>query len=241
MQQVYIGTTSYGRHWLDAPAAASWFRMVRDGCPPGGITDAGRTQAEQEALFRKHFTTNYAASAKHDRRVWNGQTWWRRPGFPSAATPGSPQARHQWGLSLDLNGATKAWVRANGHRYGWIKDVVRGEDWHMEYQQNRDTVLVSNPGAGVGNVPNVSVPGAPAPIEPKKDEDDEVIVYEYEGQVWREKGLSLRRLTDAAQISVARTTASKVIQVDAYGLAAAKQLVETDIKDVAANLKGQGL
>lgn len=178
MEQVYIGTTNYGRHYLSAPAAASWFRMVRDGCPTEGITDALRTQTEQEVLFRKHYTTNYAASAKHDRRVWNGQIWWRKPGFPSAATPGSPQARHQWGLSLDLNGATKAWVRANGHRYGWIRDVVRGEDWHMEYQGHRDYVLVSNPGHSTGNTP--AVPELPpiTPLEPLEEDEEMPIIFD---------------------------------------------------------------
>lgn len=173
MDAVYIGTTNYGKHYLSAPAAASWFRMVRDGCPPGGITDALRTPAEQEAVFRKHYTTNYAASAKIDRRQWNGQFWYRayRPGtktpWPSAATPGSPQARHVAGLSLDLNGATKAWVRANGYRYGWIKDLVSGEDWHMEYQAWKDIVLVNNPGTSVGgNLPNPGVTPV-TPIIPK--------------------------------------------------------------------------
>lgn len=165
MAWVYIGRTSYGDHYLEAAAAASWFRMVRDGCPAGGITDALRTQAEQEAVFRKYYTTSYAASAKFDRRVWNGLTWWRKPGAPSAATPGSPQARHQKGLSLDLNGATKAWVRANGHRYGWIKDLVTGEDWHMEYQAARDVVQVSNPGTTVGGtLPDINV-NNPTPLE----------------------------------------------------------------------------
>lgn len=174
MEQVYIGTTNYGRHYLSAPAAAAWFRMVRDGCPTGGITDALRTRNEQITLFTKHFTTNYASSAKIDRRQWNGQVWYRayRPGtktpWPSAATPDTPQARHQWGLSLDLNGTTKAWVRAHGHRYGWIKDVVPGEDWHMEYQANRDAMLASNPGATTGGtLPSVN-PDTLDPISPRR-------------------------------------------------------------------------
>jgi hypothetical protein len=171
MEQVYIGTTNYGRHWLAAPAAASWQRMVRDGCPPEGITDAGRTEGEQIAVFLKYFTTDYATSAKFDRRVWQGQQYWRRPGKPSAATPNSPQARHQKGLSLDLNGATKAWVRANGHRYGWIKDLVPGEDWHMEYQASRDVVLINNPGNSTGGtLPNPGV-NPITPITPKWEDD----------------------------------------------------------------------
>lgn len=167
MEQVHIGTTNYGSHWLEPLAAASWARMVRDGCPAEGITDAGRTNAEQVTLFTKHFTTNYNASAKFDQRTWNGQKWWRayRPGtkkaWPSAATPGSTQARHTYGRALDLNGATRAWVRAHGHRYGWIKDIVSGEDWHMEYQPGRDVFLtgaVSEVRPPVFDTPDITPP-----------------------------------------------------------------------------------
>jgi len=168
VQQVYIGTTNYGRHWLEPAAAASWARMVRDGCPAAGITDAGRTQQEQIDVFLKYFTTDFATSAKHDPRGWNGRTYWRRKDKPSAATPGSTTARHTFGRALDLNGATKAWVRANGHRYGWIRDLVKGEDWHMEYQPGRDAVAVSNPGTSVPTVP--TVPDLP-PITPIPEED----------------------------------------------------------------------
>ena len=178
VDQVFIGTTSYGRHWLEPSAAASWQRMVRDGCPPGGITDAGRTDAEQIAVFLKYFTQDYASSAKHDRRTWQGRAYWRRPGKPSAATPGSVQARHTFGRALDLNGSTKTWVRANGHRYGWIKDLVPGEDWHMEYQPARDVAPVSNPGIGVPG----RIPSAPSltPVAPIPQED--VVVSRAENQ-----------------------------------------------------------
>jgi hypothetical protein len=150
METVFINTTNYGRHWLEKLAADSWNRMVRDGCPPHGITDAGRTLQEQITVFLKYFTTDFASSAKFDPRGWNGRTYWRayQPGgrlpWPSAATPGSVFARHTFGRALDLNGATKSWVRANGHRYGWLKDLVRGEDWHMEYQPMRDVVLIGS-------------------------------------------------------------------------------------------------
>jgi hypothetical protein len=168
METVSIGTTPYGSHWLEAQAAASWFRMVRDGCPAYGVTDAGRTQQEQINVFLRYFTLDYAASAKFDPRSWNGKTYWRRPGMPSAATPGSYQARHTFGRALDLNTETKAWVRARGAKYGWIKDLVKNEDWHMEYQPQLDVVLVSNPGTSTGN-PDINIPGT-TPIDPLEDE-----------------------------------------------------------------------
>lgn len=181
MLETYIGTTGYGRHWLDAPAAESWFRCVRDGCPDDGITDAGRTQQEQITVFLKYFTTDFSSSAKFDPRGWNGRTYWRRKGMPSAATPGSPQARHTFGRALDLNnlgGQTKAWMRANGYRYGWIKDLVAGEDWHFEYQPARDVVLVSNPGTGTGTVPTVPTIPTIDPLEDDMTPDQDRILRE---------------------------------------------------------------
>lgn len=171
MDTVNIGTTDFGSHWLERYAAASWFRMVRDGCPAAGITDAGRTHQEQVEVFLRYFTTSYAASAKHDRRVWNGQTYWRRDGKPSAATPGSIQARHTYGRALDLNGATKAWVRAHGHRYGWIKDLVSGEDWHMEYQPGRDVLFVNNIIDVRPPLPGPLPIPTPSPLDPIFEED----------------------------------------------------------------------
>lgn len=125
-------------HWLAPEAAYAYLRARRDGLP-AGITSAGRTRAEQDRIFRLYYTTNYAASAKFDRRRYQGRYWWRRPGRPSAATPGSPAARHEKGLSLDLPaGGPREWMREHGHHYGWIKDLVRGEPWHFEYQESKD-------------------------------------------------------------------------------------------------------
>src|SRR5690606_6645131 len=42
--------------------------------------------------------------------------------------------------ALDLPEPARAWVRKNGHRYGWMKDRVRGEAWHTEYEKQRDTM-----------------------------------------------------------------------------------------------------
>lgn len=120
-----------GSHWLDAPAAASYLRMVADGCP-SGITSAGRTNAEQVDIFLSRYTTNYAASSKKDRRVWQGRTYWRLAGVASAANPGT--SNHEDGRALDLPDAPEAWVRAHGAAYGWIADRVPGEPWHVEYR-----------------------------------------------------------------------------------------------------------
>lgn len=166
MDPVYINSTSYGRHWLDRPAADSWNRMVRDGCPAQGITDAGRTIEEQIAVFTSRYRVQWIGSGPFgDVRWWQGRRYVRFQGA-AVAVPGSVTARHTYGRALDLSGATKTWVRANGHRYGWIKDVVPREDWHVEYQPGRDVVQVSNPGTSVPAVPTIPTLPDPGTLTP---------------------------------------------------------------------------
>lgn len=130
-------TIAPGFELADA-AAASYLRARAAGLP-AGVTSAWRSPAEQEALFRARYTTNYAASAKFDPRKWAGRIWWRRPGADAAAPPGAPYSRHETGNALDLpRGGAREWMTAHGARYGWIGGLVAGEPWHFEYQEDRD-------------------------------------------------------------------------------------------------------
>lgn len=135
---VGIGTKVSGRSaWLDDPAAGAYKRMLKAGCPTGCITDAGRTGPEQIEIFMARFTTDYARSAKYDKRLWRGVAWWRKVGATNAATPGT--SNHETGRALDLAEPARSWVRAHGAAYGWLKDRVRNEPWHMEYLAVHDT------------------------------------------------------------------------------------------------------
>lgn len=144
------------------------------------ITDSYRPHAEQVAVFRRYFTTDYAASAKLDRKVWDGRTWWRRPGFPSAAVPGT--SVHGKGAALDLGSGVNfslrspehLWMREHGPRFGWhhpywAHDPRRPhmhEPWHFEAV----AVPVSNYRTFLTGV-GVTVPGvtAPTPLVPLED------------------------------------------------------------------------
>ncbi len=150
MQQVKIGKKASGSvAWLDAPAAASYLRMVGAGCPSGGITDAGRTNAEQWVLWYAYLRGDLAATA---------------------AYPGT--SLHETGRALDLAGPARAWVRAWGEPYGWIRDMVRNEPWHMTYVASRDTratQTVSNPVATTPAIPTI-----PEPTAPTLDQEDDM-------------------------------------------------------------------
>lgn len=163
-----IGTeTNGGVAWLDAPAAASWDRMAAAGMPTDGITDSGRPSSAQVVLFLARYTTNYAASGRTDRRVWQGRTYWRKRGVASAATPGT--SNHETGNALDLAGATLAWVRAHGAAYGWIADRVAHEPWHVEYVATRDTEA---------KTVTPTVPATPTAPLPPSEEDDMIPLIE---------------------------------------------------------------
>jgi hypothetical protein len=109
-----IKTTIAKGHWLAAAPAASYKRMRAAGCP-AGITDAGRTYAEQAELYRRYLAGQLVATA---------------------ARPGT--SKHEKGNALDLPEPARAWVREHGAAYGWIKDRVSREKWHMEYDPSRD-------------------------------------------------------------------------------------------------------
>lgn len=118
--QVRIGTQRNGRTaWLAPAAAASYERMVEDGCPrQDTITEAGRTNARQWELWRMYQRGQLVATA---------------------AYPGT--SKHESGRAIDVDGPTRDWIRRHGARYGWMRDRVAREPWHMEYEYTRDTQL----------------------------------------------------------------------------------------------------
>ena len=107
-------------HWLRADAAASYQRARAAGAP-AGITDAGRTEAEQDALWRKQGHLGLASR------------------------PGSPQALHQHGIALDLPPAARAWFVAHGREYGWTRPFPSVEPWHFVYALALDQHATETP------------------------------------------------------------------------------------------------
>lgn len=147
--QVRIGTDRYGRTaWLEPAAAASYERMVEDGCPrEDSITEAGRTNARQWELWNRYLRGELVATA---------------------AYPGT--SKHETGRAIDVNGPTRTWIRKHGHRYGWMRDRVAREPWHMEYEISRDTQL--------GRAPT------PEPITPKRRKEPLMVII-YAGSRYR--------------------------------------------------------
>lgn len=168
----------------------------------------GISELDLVARAIRHPATNYV--------IFNGRIWQRVYGFtPRTYTGPNPHRGHvHISISRGHENDTASWLTGGG------------------------TTTVTNPigdGGKVPTGPNVTTPKPITPIVPDPKETN-MIVFEYEDEVWLRDGLSFRRLTDASQIAVAKATANKVIRVDAIGITAARQLVESTITDTRQNL-----
>lgn len=99
-----------------------------------GISDAYRSFAEQDRVFRDRYTSGWSSG------IWYaGQYWRKRAGVPVAAVPGT--SNHGWALALDINnyGATNGrvfrWLLDHAAAFGWSWTTGRNvnEPWHWEY------------------------------------------------------------------------------------------------------------
>lgn len=108
--------------WLRDDAGASYERMKVRGLPGGCLNDAGRTRAEQQALY--------------DAWLRTGK---RNP--PSVARPGT--SLHEKGNAIDVAEPARAWLHKRGKEHGfinpaWAKRRDMYEPWHFEYYPAQD-------------------------------------------------------------------------------------------------------
>jgi len=118
MRTVKIGETNRRNGkpaWLRRNAGKSYLRMARSSLPSGCISDAGRTNAEQWEMWRLYKAGKLKATA---------------------AYPGT--SLHESGLAIDVAEPARKWVRKYGKFYGWVKDSVPNEPWHMTYVPSLD-------------------------------------------------------------------------------------------------------
>lgn len=139
-------TVDRAGHQLAAPAAASYLRMLADGCP-GGITSAYRSPAEQAAM-----------RAEYLRKLAAGVT-----GLAYVATVEG--SGHPLGTRLDLPEPARTWVRQHGAPHGWDIGVENpAEPWHARYIESSDRRAASAAGASVTSGPIPAPPRRPLMI-----------------------------------------------------------------------------
>lgn len=144
-----------GGHYLRTDAAKAYLAARLDGCPPG-ITSSTRAESIQRAYYENQGKPGWPPKA--DRPDRSKHVW--RPGD-----------RNDTGArALDLPEPARAWMHANGRRYGWYGWRVSGEPWHFEFEPwNSDVALVNRVLARGGTVPGVPSMPTPDPLTPEDD------------------------------------------------------------------------
>ena len=70
----------------------------------------------------------------------------KRSPSKNAAVGGVPNSNHLYGNAVDIHGSSKAWLKANGLKYGWKNLVYSGHDGHFDFTEGSTPVGV--PGDG---------------------------------------------------------------------------------------------
>ncbi len=128
-----------GGFQLDAPASASFRRMLAAGMPFSHVTETYRPYSEQVSIFLSRYRVQWVGSGPYgDARWWKGKRYVRFSSAGMAAIPGT--SVHGNGNAMDCNDPMRSWIRAHP-QYGWrftIFDSVGEEPWHTEYNILRD-------------------------------------------------------------------------------------------------------
>jgi D-alanyl-D-alanine carboxypeptidase len=135
-------------------SSQAWLALARDVQAQFGevltVTstgDAYRNYDRQVITFTTRYTTTRLPG--RPTKVWNGVTYWQKPGTAMAAVPGT--SNHGWGLAIDTclyrnnevvgitaNMPMFNWMQLNAFRYG-LSWEAQSEPWHLRYWSG-DTV-----------------------------------------------------------------------------------------------------
>lgn len=195
-------------------ASQAWLALARDVKAQFGevltVTstgDAYRNYDHQVVTFTTRYTTTRLPG--RPTKIWNGVTYWQKPGTAMAAVPGT--SNHGWGLAVDTclyrdnqivgitaNMAMFNWMQLNAFRYG-LSWEAQSEPWHLRYWSG-DTV------------PPAVKPPTPIPPTPTPGDDDEVLVqfarsngevfavYSNGTKIWQPDDGTLARAQDLAAL-----------------------------------------
>lgn len=124
-------------HQLAVPAALAYLRARAAGAP-AGIRSARRDPAAQRRLFLSRYRpASKGVGPYGDVRKYNGVRYVRVSPAGSVAIPGTSE--HETGNALDVLESAQPWFHEYGAGFGWVPFKVRGEPWHLEYDQSEDT------------------------------------------------------------------------------------------------------
>lgn len=128
---VLFGMGNFKLHHLAARAMRA---MLAASGYAAGTTGTYRTYLQQVALFKERYTT--IVQPGQPSKVWNGVTYWKKPGVATAAVPGT--SNHGLGLAIDFATNTPGylnfvnWLINNAITYGYSAET-QSENWHWRY------------------------------------------------------------------------------------------------------------
>ena len=130
--------------WLERDAYEALSRALNRAVADTGVNfsiwSAGRSKAEQVALFKKNYAPAGRGRKLKSDRSYAGRIWARKPGGVSVASP-DLGSNHEDGRAVDIHpAAIQNWFKSNGRLYGWSWDEGRrvGESWHFRYVPSLD-------------------------------------------------------------------------------------------------------
>ena len=130
--------------WLDRGAYEALSRALNRAVADTGVNfsiwSAGRSKAEQVALFKQNYAPAGRGRKLKSDRSYAGRIWARKPGGVNVASP-DLGSNHEDGRAVDIHpAAIQNWFKSNGALYGWSWDEGRrvGENWHFRYVPSLD-------------------------------------------------------------------------------------------------------
>jgi hypothetical protein len=178
------------------PEAAARWRSLQLAAQEHGfsltMTGAYRSYDQQVQLFTQRYGTE---PTDHGSKVWDGTTYWLKPGMAMAAVPGN--SNHGWGAAVDCalggygrnalpvtsDGRFVTWFIANAPDHGWSWET-QSEPWHIRVVSLADTTSTLVGGAGrdaASTDPAANVPphlSVPAPTLQRNSRGGQVAVLQ---------------------------------------------------------------
>ena len=102
----------------------------------GSGYSVGKDYKGRPSIFTKAAAESFVKMMKDSNGIVKTSdiTSSRRSQQKNMSLPGaSPTSNHLKGTAVDIHGSSKAWIKANGHRYGWKNLVYSGHDGHFDY------------------------------------------------------------------------------------------------------------
>ena len=130
--------------WLERGAYEALSRALNRAVADTGtnfsVWSAGRSKAEQVALFKQNYAPAGRGRKLKSDRSYAGKIWARKPGGVNVASP-DLGSNHEDGRAVDIHpAAIQNWFKSNGRLYGWSWDEGKrvGENWHFRYVPSLD-------------------------------------------------------------------------------------------------------